>query len=118
MYNLLYTEEAKSFIEKLPVKRRRQIKDAVERIAGEPALGKRLTHELSCLWSYRSGDYRIIYRVEHQKVLIIVLAVGHRRDIYKTISRRINTGFVVMDKISSTKSGKEVSKKERAVGDK
>lgn len=97
MFNLLYTEETKSFIEKLPVKKKRQIKDAVERLAAEPAIGKRLTHELSGLWSYRCGDYRIIYRVEHQRVLIIVLAVGHRRDIYQTLSRRAKKGFMVMD---------------------
>lgn len=91
MYNLFYTEEARVFIEALSLKKKRQIKDAAERLACEPALGKRLTHELSGLWSYRSGDYRIIYRIEHQKVLIVILAVGYRKNIYETLSRRMKS---------------------------
>ena len=88
MFSIIYTEESKSFIDKLILKKKRQIKDAIERLAQDPRLGKPLTQEFSGLWSYRSGDYRIIYRVKHRQVLIIILAIGHRRDIYEKLSRR------------------------------
>lgn len=32
---------------------------------------------------YRIGDYRIIVRIEDEKLLILVLRIGHRRDVYK-----------------------------------
>jgi mRNA interferase RelE/StbE len=34
-------------------------------------------------WRVRTGDYRIIYEVHDQVHLVLVLAVGHRRDIYR-----------------------------------
>jgi mRNA interferase RelE/StbE len=44
--------------------------------------GKELKGELSGLWRYRVGDYRVICQQQDQKFLILVLRVGHRRNIY------------------------------------
>ena len=88
MYRLLYTKEAKTTIDRLPIKLKRQIKDAVERIAADPDIGKRLTQELKGLLSYRSGDYRLIYRISQEEIL--VLAVGHRKDVYRQTSRKLS----------------------------
>ena len=88
MYNILYTEEAKTAIERLSLKKKRQIKDAAERIARHPHIGKRLTQELSGMLSYRPGDFRIIYRTGHNQLLIIILAIGHRKDIYERTGRK------------------------------
>lgn len=35
------------------------------------------------LYRLRSGDYRIIYRVEDRVLLVLVIAIGHRREIYR-----------------------------------
>jgi len=88
MYRILYTEEVKTAIDKLSLKKKRQIKDAIERIAKYPEIGKYLTHELKGLLSYRSGTYRIIYRIYHKEVLILILTIGHRKDIYRQSSRK------------------------------
>lgn len=45
--------------------------------------GKPLTGHLGELWRYRVGDYRIIARIEDEEVLILVIRIGHRRDIYR-----------------------------------
>ena len=45
-------------------------------------LGKALHGQLSGLWSYRVGDYRIISRMEDNVMTILVLRVGHRDNIY------------------------------------
>ena len=87
MYKIFYAKEAVSAIKKLSAKKQRQIKDAVERIAENPDIGKRLTHELKGLSSYRSGNYRIIYRINHKEVYILVLTIGHRRDVYTRAKR-------------------------------
>ncbi len=83
MYSVLYTKEAKESIDRLSIKKKRQIKDAVERIAQNPAIGKCLTGDLRGLLSYRSGDYRIIYRVDHKEITVVILTVGHRKDVYR-----------------------------------
>ncbi len=56
-----------------------------ERISTEEdprRFGKPLLADLSGLWRYRVGDYRILCRIEDDKVVVLVLAVGHRRNIY------------------------------------
>ncbi len=87
MYRIFYTKEAKDQIGKFNNKLKLRFKKAIEKIAQHPSLGKRLTHELTELQSYRVGNYRIMYRTYHQRILILVLAIGHRRDIYKRIAR-------------------------------
>jgi mRNA interferase RelE/StbE len=88
MFELLYTKEAKDNIDKLNLKKKRQIKDAVERISKDPETGKRLTGSLKGLYSFRSGDYRIIYKVFHERVTVIVITVGHRKDVYEKAAKR------------------------------
>lgn len=44
--------------------------------------GKGLTANRSGQWRYRVGDYRILADIQDDKILILVLSVGHRREIY------------------------------------
>ena len=46
-------------------------------------LGKALTGDKVGLWRYRIGDYRAICRIEDERATILVLALGHRREIYR-----------------------------------
>ena len=56
---------------------------ALEAIAENPNDGKPLQGELKGLRSYRLGSYRILYEVRHKQLLVIVIDLGHRREIYK-----------------------------------
>ena len=44
--------------------------------------GHALTGRLSRLWRYRVGDYRIVCRIEDERLVVLVIGMGHRRDIY------------------------------------
>lgn len=44
--------------------------------------GKPLTGNLSGLWRYRVGDYRIIAKIEKEIFVILVIEVGHRKNVY------------------------------------
>ncbi len=44
--------------------------------------GKGLTANKSGEWRYRIGDYRLIADIQDEKVLILILEIGHRRSIY------------------------------------
>lgn len=45
--------------------------------------GKELKGNLKGFWRYRVGDYRIITEIYQDKFVILVINVGHRREIYK-----------------------------------
>lgn len=88
MYSIVYAKEAKDRIERLDTRTKKQIKNAIERIVQNPEIGKHLLHELSSLFSYRSGNYRIIYRIYRKEIYILILTIGHRKDVYKLLKRR------------------------------
>jgi mRNA interferase RelE/StbE len=57
-----------------------------ERVAGpeDPRhFGKELKANLAGLWRYRVGGYRILCQIRDGELLVLVIAVGHRRDIYR-----------------------------------
>ena len=45
--------------------------------------GHALTGNLGGLWRYRAGDWRIIARFEDRRVVILVVEIGHRREVYR-----------------------------------
>jgi len=84
-YRVFFTREAKRNVEKFDPSIKRIIKKAIESLAVNPAKGKPLTYELAGLHSLRTFDYRIIYRMRDKRLVIIVIAVGHRKEIYKKL---------------------------------
>ena len=44
--------------------------------------GKGLTSNRSGQWRYRVGDYRILVEIQEDKLVILIVEVGHRKDIY------------------------------------
>ena len=53
-----------------------------EVIAKDPYSGKKLKGRYSGLFSYRFSDYRIIYEIQQEKLLVVVLRVRHRKNVY------------------------------------
>ena len=47
------------------------------------AIGERLHGPLRQYWKYRVGDYRLICSLREDRLVVIVVRLGHRRDIYK-----------------------------------
>jgi mRNA interferase RelE/StbE len=57
-----------------------------ERIAGSAdprRFGHALTGDLKGLWRYRVGDFRIVARIEDERFVVLVVSIGHRREIYR-----------------------------------
>jgi mRNA interferase RelE/StbE len=44
--------------------------------------GRALTGDLKGLWRYRVGDFRIVAAIEDDHFIVMVVTVGHRRDVY------------------------------------
>ena len=47
------------------------------------ATGKSLQGNLSGLWRYRVGEFRLLCRIEDGELIILVIEIGHRKEIYK-----------------------------------
>jgi mRNA interferase RelE/StbE len=66
---------------------RRILKFLHERVAklGNPrSLGKALRgSRLGEFWKYRVGDYRLICKIEDDRLVVLVLRMGHRKEIYR-----------------------------------
>lgn len=69
-----------------PVMRRRIAKYLLERVGDNDdprRLGRALKGERKGLWRYRIGNYRLLCKIEDESVRILVLSVGHRREVYR-----------------------------------
>ena len=82
MYEIILEEPAKRFIKKLNRREQLRVIDKLEQLRKNPKLGKPLVGELTGFWSLRIGDYRAVYQIRHNELLILVLKAGHRKNIY------------------------------------
>ncbi len=57
--------------------------DRIEGCKNPRHFGEPLRGDLAGSWRYRVGAYRVLCEIQDEKVLVLVLAVGHRREIYK-----------------------------------
>jgi mRNA interferase RelE/StbE len=83
-YQLSVTTSAARQLRKLDPQARRRVQAAIELLANEPRppAAKQLVGG-GGEWRVRTGDYRIVYEIHDGKLLVLVVAVGHRRDIYR-----------------------------------
>lgn len=71
-------------IRKLSPEAKRRVQALIELLAVEPRppAAKKLTARPE--WRVRTGDYRVLYRINDGKLIVVVVDAGHRRDIYET----------------------------------
>lgn len=86
IFSVEYTQQAVKELKKLDKHTQALIFSWIEKnLVGceDPRIhGKGLTANRSGQWRYRIGDYRLIAEILEDKVVILILNVGHRRDIY------------------------------------
>jgi mRNA interferase RelE/StbE len=87
-WTIEYTDTAKKQLRKLDKQIARRILDFMDqRIAGGRSprdTGKALTGNLlGELWRYRVGDFRIICDIQDDKLCVLVVQIGNRREVYR-----------------------------------
>jgi mRNA interferase RelE/StbE len=90
MHNLFrnqiqYSNEAARTISKLPADDRERLAAQIQTLADSPGRGKQLKSSLSGWRSLRVGHYRVIYQYFPDEHRIMILTLGHRKDIHKKI---------------------------------
>lgn len=86
-YEVLYAKRVEKQLRAIPTPSRERVLDTIEALANDPRpYGYRklsgLQTGLSVLYRVQQGDYRVIYTIRDQQLLVLVLKVGDRQDIY------------------------------------
>lgn len=84
--NIVFTEEAKKDLKKLNPAIAKAIINVlrdIENLDDPRSRGKALVGNKKGFWRYRVQDYRIICRIKDDVMIIEVIKIGHRRNIYK-----------------------------------
>ena len=83
---VVLTEIFKKQLKKLDAAISKRVLDYLEQIElldNPRSRGKALTSNLSGLWRYRVGDYRILCRICDDRLIITVIEIGHRATVYR-----------------------------------
>lgn len=85
-FRIEFTKDAAEQLEALPKKIARQVLSKIQTLADEPrpVQATRLT-EHDHLYRMRRGDYRVLYQIHDGTLLVLVVKIGHRRDIYRRL---------------------------------
>ena len=86
MYEVKLSSKAQRFYEKADAPLVRKLNRCFDQLAKAPYIHpniKRLRGELTGYFRYRVGDWRVVYEVNENHVVVIVLMIAHRRDIYR-----------------------------------
>ena len=85
MYKVVYLDQIEEDLKKLDKSTVKKILARIETyLACDPKeLGKPLKGEFQGYWRYRWGDYRVIYKISEREILILVLRISNRKDVYR-----------------------------------
>ena len=83
-YELIIKPTAEKSLDKLPCSIRRRIVDTMKELRNNPRpVGVvKLTGDEN-LWRIRIGNYRVVYEIHDTRLMVLVLRVAHRKDVYR-----------------------------------
>lgn len=88
IWTISYSEAARRDVAKINKQSQKRIREFLEnrvvslehpRQLGKPLKGSRFQN----LWRYRVGDYRILCEIQNEQIVVLVLEIGHRREVYR-----------------------------------
>ncbi|MGQ0704481.1 MAG: type II toxin-antitoxin system RelE family toxin [Gemmatimonadales bacterium] len=82
-YRVLIKQSAAKELEAVSLKERRRLVRRIEALAtnARPVGGQKLSGEEK--YRVRQGDYRILYEISDEELVVTVVRIGHRRDVYR-----------------------------------
>lgn len=82
-YKILFTRQSEKDLSNLPQSDFKKVQNAITKLADNPRphKSKKLTGRDG--WRIRIGDYRAIYLIEDNNLIVIVVEIGHRKEVYK-----------------------------------
>jgi mRNA interferase RelE/StbE len=86
VYRIEYAAGVAKDLKILPANMKTKALSIIEKtLARDPSAGRPLTGSYKGLWKYRFGAYRIIYSIEAKRLVIFVLRIRNRKNVYQGI---------------------------------
>ena len=83
-YSITFKSAAQRTLSKLPNDAAERIARAIDGLEFEPRpKGCEKLKGADNLWRIRVGDYRVVYSIEDDRLIVLVVKIGHRREIYR-----------------------------------
>lgn len=84
-YEVEIAESAEKFLEKIPKKDRLKISEKIDALEQDPmpSGSVKLKGRKEALYRIRSGDYRIVYSIKRDVLIVLLVEIGNRREIYR-----------------------------------
>lgn len=82
-YSVSIKQSAAKALAKIAKDDQLRIIGAIDQLRHNPAAGSVLKGEFSGLRRIRVGHYRVVYEVQDQQLVILVIRIGHRREVYR-----------------------------------
>ncbi|MFH1358967.1 MAG: type II toxin-antitoxin system RelE/ParE family toxin [archaeon] len=82
MHEIIFRNPAKRFLKNLDKNSQKRILKKIEKLKENSRIGKPLTGNLRGLWRLRQDNYRIIYKIKDQELIIYVMNIGDRGRVY------------------------------------
>ena len=82
-FSIRIKESAAKELRRVAKPDRARIVAAIDRLAETPHLGSALKGDMRGLRRLRVGDYRVVYEIRDDELVVLVVRVAHRRDAYR-----------------------------------
>ena len=82
-YTVEFERNARKELLALPVAVRERIMEAVQRLAVDPFKSVNVKSLNGGVFRLRVGDYRVIFSVKTEVLIVLVIKIGHRREVYR-----------------------------------
>lgn len=84
MYEIIIKPSAEKVMDRLPARVRQRILASLEGLREEPRPpGCAKLQGADDLWRIRVGQYRVVYTIQDEDLIVLVLRVAHRKDVYR-----------------------------------
>lgn len=83
MYTVVFKKSAEKQFHALPEKLRERVLAALQGVSADPFHGKKLHGDWAGRYSVRVWPYRIVYTIEKEVVTVTIVAIAHRKDVYR-----------------------------------
>ena len=82
-YELLIGRKVLKKLKKIPPPQYQQIKQAILQLQHQPKPPGTKALKGQDAYRIRIGQYRVIYQIKHQKLQVLIIQIGHRKDVYR-----------------------------------
>ncbi len=84
MFEIQFKKSVKKDLQKLSKAAQKQVLDNIQRnLTKDPYQGNALSGEFKGLYRWRTGHIRAMYAIQNKQLIILVLKIGHRTDVYR-----------------------------------